>query len=209
MSEGNSVPFLQLADLVQSVSSQNQSGTLAISESAEYRIVFRNGQIVACTDPKGGALYRAMQWLSLLDAEKLSPFMSGNITDIDDDDLAQLIQGQGLIDEDGLRDAIDIIIEEVFTEILGWQKPDMQFAIDGDVTSWEEFQINIGTAIPASGLLMEGLRRQDEMSRFAHLNLIHDGNDLLVADNMSKKPKQNLMSKPSICGKIGRLKINQ
>ena len=192
MSEGNSVPFLQLADLVQSVSSQNQSGTLSISEKGQYRIVFRNGQIVACTDPRGGALYRAMQWLSLLDSEKLSPFMSGDISDIDDDDLAQIVLGQGLIEEDGLRDAIDIIIEEIFTEILGWQKPDMQFAIDGDVNGWEQFQINIGTAIPASGLLMEGLRRQDEMSRFAHLNLIHDGNDILIADNMSDEAEAKL-----------------
>ena len=191
MSEGNNVPFLQLADLVQSVSSQNQSGVLQITnDTSEFRVVFHNGHIVACTDPTRGALYKSLTWLQILEDDQLSPIMSGTVTDMDDEDLAQIVFGQGMVNEDGLRDAIDSIIEEVFTQILSWQKPNMQFTIDGEANAWEQYQIDIGTMIPASGLLMEGLRRQDELSRYAHL--IHSGDDLLVAENMSEEHESQI-----------------
>ncbi len=191
LSDGNNVPFLQLADLIQSVSSQNQSGVLTITRDKEqFRVVFQNGSTVACTDPRGGALYSSLCWLKILEPKQLSPFMSGDITEVDDEDLAQLIIGQGLTDEDGIRDAIDSIIEEVFTEILGWQKPEMNFVIDGETNNWEQFQINMGTMIQCSGLLMEGLRRQDELSRYAHLN--HNKEDLLVTESMPEEVEGSL-----------------
>lgn len=191
MPDSNNVPFLQLADLIQSVSSQNQSGVLTITRDQDvYRVVFQNGHIAACTNPKGGALYEALCWLQILEENQLSPFFSGDITDMEDIDLAQIVSGQGLVNEDGIRDAIDSIIEEVLTEILGWQKPDMNFTIDGEANEWEHYQIQLGTMIPCSGLLMEGLRRQDELSRYSHYN--HNKDDLLIAENMPEEVEEQL-----------------
>ena len=155
------------------------------SDKQQYRVCFSKGHICACSDTVGGDLYRSLCWLRLLKADQVSPFMSGDPSEMDDEDLAEILLAQNIVNLDAVRDGIDSFIEEAFADSLAWEKPDMQFIIDGEASPWEQYQIKVETDLPTSSVLMEGLRRQDELSRFSHLEYL--GNDLLIAENMSEE----------------------
>lgn len=160
--------LIELPDLLQNLGQGRRSGSLTITGSGGQRSLHLvDGVVVAVTRPSHGALYRGLLWVGLLAPRSLEGQIAGDPTRMADEDLAQRLIAKGLVPEDGIRDAIDCLIEEAVTTILGWQDIRPEFIADQPLTGWASYQQQLGTRIPTSAVLMESLRRQDELKRVA------------------------------------------
>lgn len=157
--------LVDLQGLIQSIANQRRSGELLVqSEGEERRVRFAGGQIVAVTGMRPDLLARAMCWAGLLTRDQLQPVVAGLDKTIGPHDLLGALLDQGLIDRAGALDAIDILVEEEFTTLLSWTSPQWDFQDRVRPDPWADSQVSLGVSISAGAVLLECLRRQDELA---------------------------------------------
>lgn len=161
---------IDLPDLIQSLGQTGRSGRLRILfKGRRMDLVFRNGLIQACDSKRPAALARALVWTGQVAPGSWGKLGIPDPAKLTERELADLLVEMGVVPRDGLRDAADCHIEESFTDLLGWLGATYEFETDGAVSEWARFQIDLGTSVAPGSLLMEGVRRQDELRRVAQL----------------------------------------
>ena len=161
-----SITAIDLPDLVQSMAQSGRSGQLLVSSDGKRCAVhFRNGAIAALDNGEPAALHNALSWIRLIDRAMLKQHGIDKPKSLANEFLGPLLVDSGLVPLDGVRDAVDIHIEEGFCEVVGWDNPVFEFDGEIEPDPWCAYQINLGTSVAPGGLLMEGLRRKDELGR--------------------------------------------
>ena len=160
--------LVDLQGLIQSIVTQRRSGDLTVrSEGDERHIRFSGGQIVAVSGMRPDFLSRAMCWTGIISREKMHPTINGLPDGAGPQDLLHGLLEQKLIDVDGALDAIDVLIEEEFTNILTWTFPILEFQERHRFDAWADAQVKLGVSVSPSAILLECLRRQDELATVA------------------------------------------
>lgn len=160
--------LVDLQGLIQSVATQRRSGELTVSaDNEERRIRFNGGQITAVAGMRPDLLSRALCWAGVISREKMNPVIAALPSGSGPHDLLRALLDRSLIAIDGALDAIDVLIEEEFTNILTWTDPFLEFkdAVRPDL--WADAQIELGVSVSPSAILLECLRRQDELTTVA------------------------------------------
>lgn len=169
---------IELPDLLQSLGQSGRTGVLEVRcGNRSTRIHLEGGQIVALVT-RGPVLLAALRWLGLASVETLVAAGIDGPDRLRDHELAERLRATGVIPDDALRDAVDIHIEEGFTDLLGWTGVGFEFHTEVDPDPWADLQRELGTAVAPGGLLMEGLRRVDEYRRIA--DIVPSTWDLLI-----------------------------
>lgn len=75
--------------------------------------------------------------------------------------LGRLLVEHDVIDEDALKDAIEVQIKEVVYEVVRWKKGWFQFSADKKPNAQDVF-----IDIPLDSLILEGLKRLDEEGEY-------------------------------------------
>ncbi len=162
--------LVDLQGLIQSIASQRRSGVLLVStDNDERRIRFVGGQIVALSGMRPDFLSRALCWAGVLSREKMQPVTASLPVGSGPQELLTKLLDQGLIDVNGALDAVDVLIEEEFTNLLTWQRPVLDFQNQHQVSDdpWANAQVSLGVSVNAGATLLEALRRQDELASVA------------------------------------------
>ena len=160
--------LVDLPGLIQSISTQRRSGELLISYGGEQRqLRFSGGYITAFTGMRADFLARALCWAGVISRDRLHAVSSTLPERSGPHDLLRTLRDQGLVDVSGVLDAIDVLVEEEFTAILTWSEPQLHFSDRIQPNPWAETQVALGVAVNASAMLLECLRRQDELSQIA------------------------------------------
>ena len=174
MSQPNSLyqaqTLIELPDVMQSIAQTGRDGVLQVSASGQRcEIHFKSGAITAISSRRKGRLIRAIIWTGLLSHRQIIEAGLADYETLTSRECAErLLQGE-LIPSEGILDAIDCHIEESFTEIFSWRHPKYEMLSSTADDDWANYQIERGTNIPVAGLLIEALRRQDELRRLEDL----------------------------------------
>ncbi len=160
--------LLDFPDLIQSIGNHRRTGHLQVkTQDADiyWLVGFSEGSISSCSSGPTGHLYRAIMWVGLATRDKVRAWGLANTLDHDNTKLANFILDKKLLPADGIRDAIDCMIEQSFTDILSYEDDvDIEFHETPAPDPWSRYQRDIGTSIRHGPMLMEALRRRDELS---------------------------------------------
>ena len=160
--------LVDLQGLIQSIVTQRRSGDLTVRSDTDQRhIRFAAGQIVAVSGMRLEFLSRAMCWTGIISRDKILPIIASLPEGAGPHDLLQALLDKRLIDVDGALDAIDMLCEEEFTNLLTWTAPDLEFQERNRPDPCADAQVRLGVSISPSAILLECLRRQDEFSAIA------------------------------------------
>lgn len=160
--------LVDLPELIQTIATQRRSGTLTVQLSNHIRrLYFNNGQLIAINGMAAVVISRCLSWSAVLrptQVEAMAKEVGEGFTEI-----ALLERGlaTGALTKDGVLDVLDCYIEECFTEILGWTTCEYQFVTTLNADQWAAWQAKIGVSVSPSGVLLECLRRQDELKSVA------------------------------------------
>jgi len=155
---------MPLPDVFQWVSMAKKSGELFIQyESEEALIIFKNGLIVyASSNVPKFLLGQILLRYKMITKEQLIQVLS--IQKQRKKPLGQILIEEKIIDKKQLENAIKHQIEEIVYYLLNWDIGYFKF-------SDKEIDINTNTALSVDELLMEGIRRADELKMFfKHFN---------------------------------------
>ena len=160
--------LVDLPELIQTIATQRRSGTLVVQLGNDVRrLYFNNGQLIALNGMAAVVVGRCLSWSDVLkppQAEALIKAAGAPFTEIA---LLELGVSKGVLTKDGILDIIDCYVEECFTEILGWTNCEYQFLTTMNADQWAAWQVKQGVSIAPSGVLLECLRRQDELKSVA------------------------------------------
>jgi hypothetical protein len=188
--ERAAINLVDLPGLIQSITSQRRDGIMELSQGKEERsLYFAAGQLVALSGGPPAAFAKALVWSEVMTPDQLSTCISALGKQFRCEQLAQTILSKSLATRDGLLDAVDCYIEEGFCEVIGWTSPKMSFLprpAGAGRDSWVEMQLSLAVSINPGSLLLEGLRRQDELRSIAAF--IPDSWDVLVLDPVQGIP---------------------
>ncbi len=160
--------LVDLPGLIQSISNQRRSGELRVSAQDEERCLrFVGGAIVAVTGMRPDVFARALCWAGLSTRDQLHTVSSTLTRGSGPQDLLRAVIDQDLIAVDGALDAVDLMVEEEFSSLLTWANPQLEFADRVRPDPWADAQVALGVSISANAVLLEGLRRQDELASVA------------------------------------------
>ena len=184
--------------LIQSIAGQRRSGELSVTtDSDQRRVCFNGGQIVAIIGMRPEQLSRALCWAGVATRETMQQVSQQLPSGSGPQDLLHALLERKAIEVNGALDALDILIEEEFTNILTWARPTLEFSdrITGD--PWGAAQMALGVSVNPGATLLEALRRQDELASVAtHIPNAWDTllrvPDVAVPDNLSADARQFL-----------------
>ena len=91
------------------------------------RLLFRNGEIVACDSGRNNQCFRGLRWLRLALPVTYKNAGIPHPDKMSDVDLAQQVIATGITSEDGIRDAVDCLIEELICEVVAWKQAQFDF----------------------------------------------------------------------------------
>lgn len=180
--------LVDLPSMIQSIAAQRRSGVLTLSrpEGESRQLCFQGGQLVALGGLPVGFFAKSVVWAQVLPPDQLSPCLASlgkNVTHIQ---IADHLIDQKFVTRDGLLDSIDCFIEEGFAEAVSWPAPTLAFTTNQSDDPWLVYQTKLGISINPGSLLLEGLRRVDEM--VAITPLMPDPWDVLVLDRAKPLP---------------------
>ncbi|MDA3961290.1 MAG: DUF4388 domain-containing protein [Planctomycetota bacterium] len=172
--------IIELPDLLQSLGQSGRTGILEVNSGYNSaRVYLQGGNIVALVTDEP-VLLSALRWLGIATPESIAEAGIANAGSLTDSELAKRLLELDVIPDDGLRDAVDIHIEEGFTDLLSWTGVSFDFQTESSADAWGALQMELGTSIPPGGLLMEGLRRVDELKRV--VDIVPARWDLLIRE---------------------------
>jgi tetratricopeptide (TPR) repeat protein len=175
--ERASTSLIDLPATLQAVAAQRRTGVLTVGEGALRRLLHvADGRLVALSGGGVASFAKALAWSGVVRPEALRG--------LPHDDPVALVAGlraAGAVTDEALLDAVDCWIEEDMAVVSLWRDPVMAFA-DGPAAAgpWPTLQHGLGVAISPNSLLLETLRRQDELGQVA--DRVPAVWDLLVRD---------------------------
>jgi tetratricopeptide (TPR) repeat protein len=173
--------LVDLPTLIQTISSQRRSGTLMLKQGAEQRrVYFGSGQVRAFGGCAPAVFGKALVWAEILTLEQLSECLKELPPGFREVQLIEVAEKKGWVTRDGLLDTMDCYIEEGFAEMVSWQTPEINFVTKLTGDNWAKYQSKLGINVSAGSMLLEGLRRQDEIKSFSAM--IPDRWDVLVRE---------------------------
>lgn len=151
-----------LPEIFQLLTSGQKTGTLGIQKEDEVAMVyFRGGQVFYAYGPRKMArLGDLLVQAGKITASQLEMAMAEQRTDQGHRRLGEILLAKQWLSHDDLESAVKSQVEEVIYEILRWSGGMFKFYEDQFPTD-EEITIQIST----ENLILEGVRRLDEMSR--------------------------------------------
>ncbi|MBA3683683.1 MAG: DUF4388 domain-containing protein [Planctomycetes bacterium] len=183
MSAANSsvAGLVDLPELVQTISMQRRTGTMVVQGRNQVRrVYFNNGAIIALTGAPSVWIAKALVWADIIKPARMNELMRELGSPFTELALLEKAQAKGLADKNALLDVMDCYVEENFTEMVSWSSPELQFVPNLAADQWAAFQAKLGVNVQAGSILLEAMRRQDELkSMAAHLP---DPADILIRD---------------------------
>ncbi len=179
--ERSSVNLVDLPGLVQSITQQRRDGVMTVRQGKEERFLrFLGGNLVALSGPQPATFAKSLVWAEVMTPDQLSACLTALGKSFRSEHLVQIVLSRNLATRDGLLDAVDCYVEEGFSEIIGWGNPRLSFSTEVPADPWAELQAGMGVAVNPGSLLLESLRRQDELKSV--VQHIPDAWDVLVLD---------------------------
>jgi curved DNA-binding protein CbpA len=169
---------MPLSDVFQWISMANKSGELFIQhESEDVNLIFRKGKIVyASSNNPSFLLGQILLRYRMITKAQLIKALS--IQKKNRKPLGQIFLENKFIDKKQLEKAISYQIEEITYYLLTWKSGYFNFRE-------REVQLNTSTEISVDALLMEGLRRSDEMKNM--LRYFNDNSVITVINEDEDK----------------------
>ncbi|MFM2090555.1 MAG: hypothetical protein RLZZ127_1044, partial [Planctomycetota bacterium] len=99
--------------------------------------------------------------------------------DDDDGDLARRLLADGAADRALIARCAEVLVIEAVTAVMGWNRVEPVFTDAAAPQGWTAVQAECGCALAVTGVLMEAMRRHDDLRAVA--DAIPDRADLLVA----------------------------
>lgn len=162
---------MDLQGLIQNLAQSRRNGVLTVSQGGEFRrLRFHNGQIVALSGQRPDQFTRALCWAGVVTRAQINTIIQTLGETAGPEDLLRKLLDERILAPEAVLDALDCMIEEEITVILGWKSPQVSFADNGPAgDAFAEAQVRVGVSVAAGGLLLEGMRRQDELGTVAAL----------------------------------------
>ena len=157
--EGNARDF-GLSEIFQLISIQKKSGMLSISGDEKMAIFFQDGQIVSTRDRRARARDPLKDYLlryGFIGRDEMNNLQQ--IQAKSGMDLVDILLQEKYFSEDELRTIFVEQIYETVQEVLSWPKSYYKFVTGSSVL----VGVRTFTAIKVEGLLMESMRRIDEL----------------------------------------------
>jgi hypothetical protein len=154
-----------LPEIFQLLASGQKTGTLGIQKDDEVAMVyFRGGQVFYAYGPrKATRLGELLVKTGRISPSQLEMAMAEQKTDQGHRRLGEILLAKQWLSQDDLESAVKHQVEEVIYEILRWEAGLFKF-YENQFPTDEEITIKIST----ENLILEGVRRLDEMSRIKH-----------------------------------------
>lgn len=188
--------------MVQTVAGNRRTGVIHVGEGPPARrLRFVSGALVAISGGGDADFIRAVTWSGVAEPDAVQQVVAGLDTSSDAVQVATVLRDRNVVAGDALLDAIDCWIEEEFAVITGWPMPPLDFLADEPADPWAAFQEQLGVSIAPGGLLLEGLRRQDELTSIAAL--IPDRWDVLIRDRAVGVPDDLLVDAGLLLDDLG------
>ena len=173
--------LVDFPELIQTIATQRRTGTLLVQRAGQIRrLYFNNGTLIAFNGPAPGFFARCLTWANLIKPAKLDECLRELGSAVTELALIDVAQAKGLISKNVLLDAFDCYVEEGFTELVCWTGSDIQFVPKLAADQWAAFQAKLGVVVSPGAVLLEALRRQDEIKQIEPH--IPDRWDVLVRD---------------------------
>ena len=189
--------LIDLPSLVQNITSQRRDGVMTVRMGKEERfLTFTAGNLVALSGGAASTFAKSLVWAEVMSPDQLSACLATLGKNFRPEHLAQTVLSRNLAQKDGLLDALDCYVEEAFSEIIGWSTVKVNFTRESAADPWAELQASLGMSINTGSLLLEALRRQDELKAIAQF--VPDQWDVLVLDATREVPSDL----PSDAGRI-------
>ncbi len=163
--------LVDLPELIQTIATQRRTGTLIIEfKRLTRRMYFNAGVLIAFNGAAPEMFARCLTWGQLIKPDVLAGILTELGDEVGELVLIETLQSKGLASKDVLLDAIDVYIEENMTEVVSWSGANFQFVGNLAADQWAAFQAKLGVQIPPAGLLLESMRRSDELKSLqAHI----------------------------------------
>jgi tetratricopeptide (TPR) repeat protein len=156
--------IVDLQGVVQSLANGRRSGVLTVTSGSESRhLRFAGGQLVALTGMRPDVFTRALCWTGVTSRAQINQVISSLPEGAGPEDLLGTLLSSTVLTSDAVLDACDCLIEEEITIILGWPTPTLDFTDMGTNDAFAEAQLRVGVSLSPNSLLLEGMRRQDEL----------------------------------------------
>ncbi len=156
--------LLDLTGTFQSLANSRRSGELEISHGGTVRrFRFAQGQLVGMSGFRPKLLPRALCWAGVCTRQWIDGITQGLTGGAAPEDLIRHLMDSRQLPNDALLDGIDCLVEEDFTQVVSWQAPSIDFRDSQSNDPWLDLQQKLGLSISPSALLLESLRRQDEL----------------------------------------------
>jgi hypothetical protein len=157
-----SVEKFQLSDIFQLLSACRKSGTLGVQKGEDVIMVyFQDGNIIFAHNPYhrlrvGELLVKK----GILSSARLQKIMQAQKELKDKKRIGELLILENVITRKQLEDLVKLQVEEVIYDLLKWEKGNFKF-YENRFPTQEEITIKIST----ENLILEGVRRSDELER--------------------------------------------
>jgi len=170
---------MPLTEVFQWVAFSNKNGELHLQkENDEVNIFFKNGRIVYVTSNISSLLigqlllkYKMLNKSSLVKGLSLQKQLKMPI--------GQVLIEYNFLDEENVRKILEIQVQEVVYHVLNWENGFFVF---------EEKEVRDSMiSIPVDFLILEGLRRKDELARFFKVFSLNSIIELKLDDHPLKK----------------------
>ncbi len=157
--------LLDLQGVIQNLASQRRGGLLHVTgpDGQERRLRFQGGQIVAITGGPPDLLPKAIAWSGVLTADQMAMEMAQIEPPITPKQLVKHLANNRILGRDAMLDALDCYVEEEFATVLAWLQPQVTFSDHVEPELWADVQVKVGVSVNTSSMLLEALRRQDEL----------------------------------------------
>ena len=189
--------LIDLPSLVQNITSQRRDGVMTVRMGKDERFLrFTAGNLVALSGVSASTFAKSLVWAEVMSPDQLSACLATLGKNFRPEHLAQTVLSRKLAQKDGLLDALDCYVEEAFSEIISWTTVKVNFTLESAADPWAELQVSLGMSINTGSLLLEALRRQDELKAVAQF--VPDQWDVLVLDAAREIPSDL----PSDAGRI-------
>ncbi len=167
---------IDIGDLLQNLAQSRRSGRLELTaQEGRIALHLRKGTIVGIEGAPGG-LAAALAWFG---AAPAAPGTAVVGRDDDDGDLARRLLADGGADRSLIARIAEALVVEAVTAVMGWSRVEPVFADDLAPAGWPAVQAECGCAVAVTGVLMEAMRRHDDLRAVAES--IPDRSDLVVA----------------------------
>jgi len=163
--QGNLDDF-SLPEILQLIAVQQKSGVLKLTAGSEIAVIFfDSGQVVSTRDRRRLAKDPLKPFLLL--TGRLTEAQLSQIETIESEsrrELTDILLSGNYMTSEGLQHALGEQIQDTLHQLLTWKSGSYHFS--GDARTVPKFAVNI--RMNTEGLLMESMRRMDEIVRYKH-----------------------------------------